>query len=144
MSEHPLAEDLVHAQRRRGGVGACKWQVDHLEEALNGAVLAIGAVEDGEGDVNRTIEQAGVESVNALEAHDVVGSIRRFSEHSVRGLLVGPQPAAVDCHRHDLVPCAIECAVDRPRRDDTHLMLGGAPSEHQCHTMSFRHSRFPR
>ena len=46
--EDDLHQRLVHAERRRGDAGADVRHVGELEQSLNGAVLAVRAVQDGE------------------------------------------------------------------------------------------------
>ena len=49
--EQVLEDELVHADRGGLDVGAGVGNVEHLEQALDAAVLPAGAVQDREGDV---------------------------------------------------------------------------------------------
>jgi hypothetical protein len=89
-------------------------------------------------DVDGVLEETRVEPVVAFEAHHVVGAVRRLCQHPPRRVGVGPQPMAVDCHRHDFVFLAIEGAVDRSRRYDAHIMLVGASTEDEGYTLLCR------
>ena len=86
---HVLEDDLVHAQRGRQHAGADVRHVEQLEQALDGAVLAERAVQDGEDGV-------GVEhAVPGLERHlrAVVRPTRRRARSSPEARR-GPPPRA--------------------------------------------------
>ena len=96
-----LGQQLVHRQRARGDAGADVGHVEHLEEALERAVLAPGAVGDREQHLGRRGEQVAQ------------GRRRRQAERGERRQAAverrlggrGAHPAAVlrDAQRDDLV-----------------------------------------
>ncbi len=126
-----LAEDLVHAHGRRGGVTTNKGQVEHLEEPLDRAVFAEGAVQHREGDVERAVEEGRVETVPTLEGCCSIGAISRLGEHVARGVAICPETAAVDGHRHDVVALSVQGPVHRSCRDDADVVLTRATAEYQ-------------
>ncbi len=106
VGEQALEGELV--DRRRGGehAGARVGNAEHLERALDGAVLAIGPVHDGEGDV--AAEQAAAR----LEL-DLVA-------------LAEPAPVALDDDVEDLVPGLGETGADRGAGAERDLVLARA------------------
>jgi len=148
MAAHQVLEDdLVH--RHRAGHHACPDIRDagHLEEPLQGAVLAERPVQRQEGDVDRLRQRAQDRARRELGAvigdrHRQIGMAaqhagllrrRRRAEELGQRLLSeegrragGQMPAtlAVDEHEIWLEPLAVDRTQDGVRRADADLVLG--------------------
>ena len=164
--ERGLDRDLVHRQRRAEDPRADVRQVGELEEALDGAVLPVGAVEERHDDVDvggaGGVGRAGVEGhqrglgrVGRL-GHRRAFDLERVGEAGRAGFergggLPGEEPAAVgvDRDRDDVVAGRVEGLGDRDRGDSGHVVLGGPAAEEQQDASSWRHvtcstARIPR
>jgi hypothetical protein len=58
-------------------IAAHVWNVNDLEQTLDGSILAVGSVENGERDVNRAVQQLRREAERSVKVHDLIGAISR-------------------------------------------------------------------
>ena len=139
IAQHRLAERLVHARGRAQHAGADIGQADRLEHALDRAVLAEGAVQHREHDVDLPRRAA-------VHAHERpapgAGDERRAAtgrelrrRHTARSGLerrrtVDDLPAAgvIDQERDDVELLRIESLDDRARRGQGDRVLRRAPA----------------
>ena len=145
LPEHHLHVGLVHADRAREHAGADVPDPGHLEHALDRAVLAPGAVQEREDDVDLA---QGARRLGRLGDHEV-GPVAVLGERDGRavpvdrGELVGPldlqpvrvaglqDPAAVggDADRHHVVRLPVDRLQDAPGGDARDRVLAGAAPE---------------
>lgn len=146
--EDPLHVLLVLADGGGEHPGADVGDAGQFQEALERAVLAVGAVQDGEDDVDvaedlRHRARLAVDDLAAPggdgeddgalaglgEARDVGDGA--LGDRHPRGLVGGEHPAALggDADGQDVVPGAVDGAQDGAAGDHGDAVLGAAPAE---------------
>jgi len=75
LREDDLHHPLVHADGRGEHAAADVGQVGELEQALHGAVLAVGTVEDREDDVQAHALHDGAAAVAAIDGAPAIGAV---------------------------------------------------------------------
>ena len=142
--EQLLGELLVHGRRAGEHPGPHVGQTGHLQQALDRPVLAVGAVQDGEDDVDlgqgRADRRRGIEDGEAAarrvadERHRrPAGDLGQRAVGDRQPLVrVGQHPAAVgrDADGHDLVAVGVQRGDHAPGRDAGDGVLRAAATEH--------------
>ena len=125
-----LEEVLVHAERRGGHAGADVGDVRELEEALHGAVLAEGPVQDGEDDVD-AFERRGRGVGRDGQVLAALADLCLFG----RGFEL-PAPVLADLDGAHVVAVGVEGIDDRARGRDRDVVLARAPAHNHRHPYS--------
>ena len=126
--EHRLGQVLVHGNRRGGHAASDVAHVGHLEEALDRAVLTVGAVQEREDDIDVAevfdAHDAGVliRGVAVVGEFDEVALARREG-HAGRTRCHSLSLAVLECPRRRVVGDAHPLAVPRDTQRD-HVPLG--------------------
>ena len=143
--QQALGDRLVHADRGRRVVAADVGDVQHLEQALDRAVLAVRPMQDRKGDVDRAVEQPAIESGRAREVDHAVSPVAGGLEDPAGGLGVGPAAAVIDGHGDQLVAVCSQRSRHRPRGHHAHVVLERAAPEDQGqgHAVFGAHLRRP-
>ncbi len=162
--EHGLHRGFVHSDRGGEDTGTHVRNVGELEEALDGAVFAVGTVEHDHDDVEplAELEREAPGGLGAREAlhrsafdgfgaigegllHGAVGVVRRQRDPGLGGQrpqgLAADDPASVagDADGDDGVTALLEGGDDRGRGGERHLVLPGAPAKDHAHAQA-RHT----
>jgi hypothetical protein len=146
VAQQALAHVLVHANGRAEHVSADEGDVGHAQQALQAAVLALGAVDDGEDHVD-VVEQLPATGFHqlplGLAGHHgqlAVGAIERdqrrvlLVEQVVGGVVQVPAAVLVDADQHRLEPRAVQGIDYVLRRLQRYLMLRRTPTENHPDT----------
>jgi hypothetical protein len=140
---------LVHADRAREDARPDVGDVGHLEETLDRAVLAVGAVQHREDDVEVAEGTGGLALVEDGQGagggvtgqHDGrargvdLGQLAVADDHRVR-VVDGEHPAALggDADRHHLVEVPVDGPQHAARGHAGHGVLGGTTAEDHGNT----------
>ena len=138
-----LHHGLVHPGRRGQDTRADVGDVGHLEEALDGAVLAVGPVEDGEIDVGPDPPRQGG---GALPREGRRTTARSGASSGGRRGEATRRHAArfVDEDRSDGVAVFVDVLVDGGGRSQGDLVLGRPAAEKQGDLDFWRFNGFRR
>src|SRR4029077_9652787 len=132
--EQALGDVFVHGDGRAQYSGADKGQAGEIEEALNRAVFAKGAVHYGEDDIEALAASAAVQfherGVGGVGGHhDALAALQNFRQHLLRASANEPVAFLGDADGHGFVLVGIEAANDGRRRSERDLVFAGAPAE---------------
>jgi hypothetical protein len=140
-----LGELLVHPGRTREHPGPDVGDAGHLQETLDGAVLAEGAVQHREDDVDGGEDLTGPVGVehDQAAAGGVAGQGERGAprvdgrqdaagDGELAGVVGAEHPRALprDPDRHDLEALRVQVGEHAPRGHAGHRVLAAAPAEH--------------
>jgi len=146
VAQQALADVLVHADRRTQHIRADEGDVGHAQQALQAAILAKGAVDDGEDhiDMLQQLLAGGFHQLPlGLARHHgefAIGAVQRdqrrvlLVEQVIRGIVQVPAALLVDADQHRLEPRAVERIDNILRRLQRHLMLRRTPTENHPDT----------
>ena len=143
LEEEALLHVLVHPDGRADYARSDVGQIGKFEQALHGAVFAVGAVEDGEDDVNA--DGAGLIFIERNESADVrVGGENdwlAFAQDVGKKFLRGGagEPAAIlsDADGHDFVARGIKRGDYRGRGVQGDFVFAGTAAEEDGDAQSF-------
>ncbi len=128
--EHPLHRDLVHRDRGSEHTRADVGKARELEQALYGAVFAVGPVQQRDHDVRVTgARRARYRHDLALDRERDRELVTSGSQHPACLTCEQPAPFGRDPDGHDVVLRGIEGAGDGYRGDAGDVVLGGLASE---------------
>ncbi len=145
VAQQALADVLVHAHCRAEHVGADERQVSHAKQALQAAVFAEGAVDDGEDHVD-VCQQAVAGGFHHLLA-GFAGHHRQFAvglvkgdecrvflvDQEVRGVVEVPVAGLVDADQDRLKACTVKCIDNIARRLQRDLVLSRTTTKNNPH-----------
>jgi len=124
--EERLHDRLVHADGRPQHAGPDVGHVGELEQALHGAVLAVGAVEHRKHHVHARALQCG----RRIDRHERLGArllVHVGGRQCFRsGGAQGPAPVLGDLDRDSVVAGRVEVLEDGRGRRDRYLVFAGA------------------
>ena len=143
--EQPAHQRLVHAHRAPRDAGADVGGGAQLQQALQGAVLAVAPMHDREDDVHAGKvggSLAAFERPASGFLAEPVRAVRLAALQALARLLLGqPLAPAGDAQRDDLEALGIRLAHDCARRDHGDLMLRRLPAEEHRQALPRAHRR---
>ncbi len=83
--EQLLGLALVHRERRGEHVGAGVRNAEHLEQALDAAVLAPATVERDEGDIHLLLAERDIDIAIDIDRDRIVAALAKRHEHGLAG-----------------------------------------------------------
>jgi len=133
---------FVHGDGGAEDSGANEREAGEVEQALNGAVFAKGAVHDGEDDVDALAAAAAVEAdqsgVGRVGAHgDALAGAENFGEHFLRAGADEPVAFFGDADGNDFVFVGVEAANYRGGGGQGNFVFAGAAAEEDANAQSF-------
>ena len=141
-AEKFFGDVFIHGDGGAEDAGAYEGEAREVEETLDGAVFAEGAVHDGEDDVDALAGAAAVEAdesgIGWVGTHcDALAGAENLRKHFLRAGADEPVAFFGDADGHDFVFVRVEAANDGGGGGEGDFVFAGAAAEENANTQSF-------